>query len=67
MFGVLLREGRVWASMPFVGRALAVTALPVLAPILRDRGLARAPLAWTLRGIVSISTGGPPSVVPPRF
>ena len=72
-----LQDGRgagpLWAFMLFVGGALAVTAVPVLALILRDRGLAETSLAntalaaaaasdvlaWVLLGIVSMSTGGP--------
>lgn len=62
-----------WAFVLFVGGALAVTAVPVLALILRDRNMAQTPaastalaaaassdvLAWTLLAVVAVGTAGP--------
>ncbi|ULH17762.1 cation:proton antiporter (plasmid) [Deinococcus sp. KNUC1210] len=63
----------LWASVLFVGAALSVTAVPVLALILQDRGLARTPeastalsaaassdvLAWSLLAVIAVNTPGP--------
>ncbi|WP_189089110.1 cation:proton antiporter [Deinococcus ruber] len=63
----------LWASVLFIGAALSVTAVPVLALILQDRGLARTPeastalsaaassdvLAWSLLAVIAVSTPGP--------
>lgn len=67
----------LWSFVLFVGGSLAVTAMPVLALILRDQGLAETPLAntalaaaaasdvlaWVLLAVVSLGTGGPQTPV----
>lgn len=67
----------LWAFVLFVGGSLAVTAVPVLALILRDQGLAETPLAstalaaaaasdvlaWVLLAVVAVGTGGPQTPV----
>ncbi len=70
----------LWAFVLFVGGSLAVTAVPVLALILRDQGLAGTPLAstalaaaaasdvlaWILLAVVAVGTGGPQTPVAAR-
>nr|WP_245896134.1 cation:proton antiporter [Deinococcus irradiatisoli] len=62
-----------WAFVLFIGAALSVTAVPVLALILQDRGLSHTPeastalsaaaasdvMAWSLLAVVAVGAPGP--------